>query len=60
VAETFEAWCRYIIEHDENGHISIDNEGRRKKWVTLTSSYGKVNEVGFTYGLNAKSISRNV
>ena len=60
VAETFETWCRYIIEHDENGHISIDNEGRRKKWVTLTSSYGKVNEVGFTYGLNAKSISRNV
>lgn len=60
VAETFEVWCRYLLEHDENGHISLDENGRRKKWVTLTSSYGKKNEVGFTYGLNAKSITRNV
>lgn len=61
VAETFEVWCRYIIEYDESGAIAFDpTTGQRKKWVTLTSSYGKVNEMGFIYGLNADAITRNI
>lgn len=61
VAETFNIWCRYIIEHEPDGRIAIDeNTGKRKKWITLTNTYGQINKVGFTYGLNTNSITRNV
>lgn len=61
VAETFEVWCRYIIEYEDNGKIKYDPiTGRRKKWVTLVSNYGKENQIGFTYGLNVTAINRNV
>lgn len=66
VAETFGVWCKYIIEHDEDGRIIYDNtdesflEPRRKKWVTLTSYAGAENPIGFTYGINLTNLSRTI
>lgn len=61
VAETFEVWCRYYIEHNEDGTIACDPQtGRRLKWVTLVSNYGEPNQVGFTYGININGIQRVV
>lgn len=60
VAETFNVWCRYIIEYEEDGRVAIGEDGRKKKWVTLTNTYGTINKIGFTYGLNTSSITRNI
>ena len=60
VAETFEVWCKYIIEHDDDGRIEYDDNGRRKKWVTLASYAGLENPLGFTYGINLKSLQRDI
>ena len=66
VAETFEVWCKYIIEHNDDGSIAYDDtdqitlEPRRKKWVTLTSYAGAENPVGFTYGINLTNLSRTI
>lgn len=66
VAETFEVWCKYIIEHNDDGSIAYDDtdsstlEPRRKKWVTLTSYAGEENPVGFTYGINLTNLSRTI
>ena len=60
VAETFQKWCKYIIEYSEDGHILLDTNGRRRKWVTLTDQAGKQNQVGFTYGFNLQNINRTI
>lgn len=53
VAETFEVWCRYEIEHDDKGAII-------SKTVTLTDNYGQENNIGFRYGVNLSKITRTV
>lgn len=60
VAETFDVWCRYIVEYDNDGRVAIGEDGRKKKWVTLTNTYGTLNKIGFTYGLNTNSIQRTI
>ena len=60
IAETFNVWCRYIVEYEEDGRVAIGEDGRKKKWVTLTNTYGTINKIGFTYGLNTSSIIRNI
>lgn len=53
IAETFEVWCRYEIEHDDKGTII-------SKTVTLTDNYGQENNIGFRYGVNLSKIARTV
>ena len=53
IAETFEVWCRYEIEHDDKGAII-------SKTVTLTDNYGQENNIGFRYGVNLSKIARTV
>ena len=42
IAEIFEVWCRYVVEHDKTGHII-------SKKVTLADEFGQDNVVGFRY-----------
>lgn len=53
IAETFEVWCRYEIQHDDKGAII-------SKTVTLTDNYGQENNIGFRYGVNLSKIARAV
>ena len=53
IAETFEVWCRYEIQHDDKGAII-------SKTVTLTDNYGQENNIGFRYGINLSKIARTV
>lgn len=53
IAETFEVWCRYEIQHDDKGAII-------SKTVTLTDNYGQENNIGFRYGVNLTKIARTV
>ena len=53
IAEIFEVWCRYVVEHDKTGHII-------SKKVTLADEFGQDNVVGFRYGINLTKVNRTV
>ena len=60
IAETFECWVRFKIEHDEKGYIKYNDEGAPLKWVQLKKEAGQETGIGFIYGIDLKGIIRNV
>ena len=60
LAETFECWAVFNIEHDENGRISRDENNRPKKTIRFVENVGQQTGLGFTYGLDLKTISRTI
>ena len=59
VAETFECWVRFVIEHDTTGKTIYDNGIPRKK-VYFKKDIGEEVGYGFVYGIDLKSISRSI
>lgn len=67
LCETFEAWCSFEIEHDDNGHIAWkkdagNNEiiGVPSKKVRFRKAIGEETGVGFVYGIDLKQIQRTL
>lgn len=61
VAELFEVWAYFKIEHEEDGRIKVDAEtGLPRKILTFKSEFGEDNYAGFSYDLNISSIKRVV
>lgn len=60
LCEIFECWVRFDIEHDADGKISLDENYRQKKWVSFHEFIGQENYSGFKYGINLKSIKRDI
>ena len=60
IAETFECWIDLVVNHDSNGAITTDENGRLNKFVYLREYAGKDNWAGFKYGINLQSIERNI
>ena len=60
IAETFECWIDLVVEHDDSGAITINEEGQLNKFVYLREYVGKENWAGFKYGINLQSIERNI
>ena len=60
LAETFECWARFNIEHDETGRIVRDENGKPKKTIQFVENVGQQTGLGFTYGLDLKTISRTI
>jgi hypothetical protein len=60
LAELFECWVRFRIDHERDGSIALDENKRQKKWVSFYESVERNNYTGFKYGINLKSIKRNV
>lgn len=59
IAETFDCWVRFIIEHDDNGYIKyIDN--KPCKYVQLKQSIGEDTGLSFVYGIDLQSIKRDI
>lgn len=62
LAELFGVWVRFKVRHYNNGKIFYDANGEPEKTVVY-SKYprdNQVNQAGFKYGINIKSIKRNV
>lgn len=59
IAETFECWVRFNIDHDSSGKIIYDN-GFPKKTVYLKEKIGNELGYGFKYGIDLKTISRSI
>lgn len=69
LCETFQCWCRFYVERNNDGSIkygkdvrkfSSDEIFRQQKFVYFKETIGKLNNAGFKYGVNTKSISRQV
>lgn len=61
LAETFECWVRFKIDHDENtGKILRDENGIPNKYVYFVKEIGKEIGYGFIYGIDLKTISRSI
>ena len=61
IAEQFECWINFEIEHNqETGEISRDIDGSPCKYVSVRQNVGKELGFGFIYGIDLKSISRNI
>lgn len=59
IAETFECWVKFIIDHDENGYIKYI-DGAPCKYVQLVKEIGTETSINFVYGIDLKGIKREV
>lgn len=61
LAETFEVWAYFEIEHDADGRISLDEETKLpKKYLEYRTELGKENWGGFSFDVNLSGITRTV
>lgn len=60
IAETFQAWVKFRIDHEENGAIAFDEEGNPKKYVYFVQEVGKDTGISFEYGIDLKTLSRTI
>ena len=61
IAEQFECWINFEIEHNqETGEIARNPDGSPCKYVSVRQNVGKDLGFGFIYGIDLKSISRNI
>lgn len=64
LAETFECWVKFDIQHDNTGKIKYyDNNGTYigpQKTVRFVEEVGQETGVGFIYGIDLKTISRTI
>lgn len=59
IAETFECWVRFTIEHEENGNLIYIN-GKPQKHINFVETVGEETGLSFIYGIDLKSIQRTV
>lgn len=61
LAEIFNVWVGFKVEHYVDGRVVIENGKRVKKVIfSQFSPHDKENNLGFKYGINIKSIQRTV
>lgn len=60
IAETFQCWVRFKIEHNEDTGKIIYEKGIPKKTVYFKEEVGKDLGYGFVYGIDLKTISRSI
>ena len=61
IAEQFECWINFEIEHNQKtGEITRNPDGSPRKYVSVRQNVGKDLGFGFIYGIDLKSISRNI
>lgn len=59
IAETFECWIQFIIEHNSDGSIVYEN-GSPKKYIRFKKENGQRTGIGFIYGIDLKTIRRTI
>ena len=60
IAEKFECWVRFIINHDETGRVLYDEQGLPQKYVQLVEQIGHDTGISFEYGIDLKGIKRTI
>ena len=60
IAESFECWVRFKINHDDQGKVIIGSDGEPEKYVTLVDQVGEDLGWSFDYGIDLKAIKRKI
>lgn len=60
VSKIFEVYPMYYLEHEVNGAIKKDEDGKPIKKIFYVTEKGVENKVGFRYEKNLSSISRTI
>ena len=61
LCETFQAWLKIKVGHNDDGTLKLDEETHRPiKMISFVEEVGEYNSAGFRYGINSKSIQRTV
>ena len=60
IAENFECWVRFNIDHDETGRVTFDEDGLPNKTVTLVDYIGTDLGWSFEYGIDLRTIRRTI
>ena len=60
LAETFECWAQFIINHDSTGKVVYNEDGTPQKYVRFKNEIGQNTGIGFIYGIDLKAISRTI
>lgn len=64
IAESFECWVCFIIEHDDQGYIKYikdkNNNDIPCKYVQLKQEIGEDTGLSFVYGIDLQSIKRDI
>lgn len=60
VSKVFEVYPNYYIEHEINGNVKKDENGRMIKQLFYMTEKGKENKLGFRYEKNLKDITRTL
>lgn len=61
IAEQFECWMNFEIEHNpDTGEIIRNEDGSPRKYVSVRQDVGEDIGFGFIYGIDLKSISRDI
>ena len=62
LAELFGTWVKFKVAHKKNGQLIIEDDMPKKtvKFTRFASEGNEINWAGFKYGINLKSIKRNV
>ena len=59
IAETFQAWVRFRIDHEDDGSIKIV-DGVPCKYVYFVEELERDNGLSFEYGIDLKTITRSI
>ena len=59
IAETAQAWVKFRIDHEDNGAIKII-DSVPQKFIYFVQNTGEDTGLSFEYGIDLKSISRNI
>ncbi len=59
IAETFKAWVRFRIDHEDDGSIKIE-DGALCKYVYFVEELERDNGLSFEYGIDLKTITRTI
>ena len=60
VSKTFYCFSKFVVEHDGQGRIALNEDGTLKKYFTFTSVLGNNQFNGFNYGVNLENIERTI
>lgn len=60
LAQTFECWAQFIINHDLTGRTIYNSDGTPQKYVRFKKDIGQETGIGFIYGIDLKTINRSI
>lgn len=60
IAETFECWAQFVINHDSTGRVIYNEDGTPQKYVRFKNEIGQNTGIGFIYGIDLRTISRTI